>query len=619
MKKLKVALLLFLMSIVAVVACGCDEPSYIVDDNVVASSYSAVYDVQSDNLIKVEQTFDIRYATPSHGIIVDIAVNGGEKVRNLKVDGYEYSLGHEGNGGLVYVKIGSSDYLVSGTKTYTLTYDYILPNADAKKFAFTPIGAGYSFRIERANVTLNFPNEVPSFRLDTYYAPTGAKNEITASGRLSNNNKTLTFSAADLTPYTGVTVDVDFGAAVFSSRADTDWIATAIICALIIAALILVKIFACKNKTITPIVEFYPPQDENGNKMLPVQLGKLIDNSCSNEDVTSFIFYWASKGYLSIGENNGSFFLKKERELTKPVTSYESEMFEKLFALGKGELGNEVVREADLKGKFSPTVEKVKARVNSEYKGQMYKKSNTTLSLVSAALTCLALMGIIVFAYMRVSTQYFNGFGLITIFPLAIAYMLGMYISHYHFKISKVKRISLFVALLVLSAAVGVCTALLINGDVMSIFERVMIGATMFFGCIVPPFMYVRTERYNKNLESIIGFRDFLRDAEKDRLETLLAENPQYYYDILPYANVLGVSDIWEKKFESMTIEPPRYYASDSVFDLLLFNHFYRRSLVNMRQSFAPPRSGPNSPSGGSFSGGGGGGGHFGGGGGRSW
>ena len=46
-----------------------------------------------------------------------------------------------------------------------------------------------------------------------------------------------------------------------------------------------------KDKPLTPIVDFYPPRidDGKGNKrhMLPVQMGKIIDGTCSATDVTS--------------------------------------------------------------------------------------------------------------------------------------------------------------------------------------------------------------------------------------------------------------------------------------------------------------------------------------------
>ncbi len=114
-----------------------------------------------------------------------------------------------------------------------------------------------------------------------------------------------------------------------------------------------------------------------------------------------------------------------------------------------------------------------------------------------------------------------------------------------------------------------------------------------------------------------MGFKKFLETAEKEKLEMLVEENPEYYYDILPYAYVLGVSDKWTKNFESIALEPPQWYGG-TVFDRMIFWHFMNSTYNSAAASMT---SAPQSSSGGNFSGGGGGfaGGGSGGGGGGSW
>ena len=48
-------------------------------------------------------------------------------------------------------------------------------------------------------------------------------------------------------------------------------------------------------------------------------------------------------------------------------------------------------------------------------------------------------------------------------------------------------------------------------------------------------------EAFVKQLNEIIGFKNFIKLAEKNQLEKMLEQDPQYYYHILPYAQVLGV------------------------------------------------------------------------------
>ena len=57
----------------------------------------------------------------------------------------------------------------------------------------------------------------------------------------------------------------------------------------------------------------------------------------------------------------------------------------------------------------------------------------------------------------------------------------------------------------------------------------------------------------------VLGFRNFLMAAERDRLRVLLKDSPDYFYDILPYAQVLGVTDQWARRFEGLTLPPPSW------------------------------------------------------------
>ncbi len=111
------------------------------------------------------------------------------------------------------------------------------------------------------------------------------------------------------------------------------------------------------------------------------------------------------------------------------------------------------------------------------------------------------------------------------------------------------------------------------------------------------------------------GFRKFLIDAEKSRIEELVAENPKYFYDILPYTYVLDVSKKWVEKFENV------YYPKEDLGNYDYFNDLSKSSLLNDIYIPASSGSGGSCGGGGSSCGGGcgGGGGCSSCGGGGSW
>ena len=116
-------------------------------------------------------------------------------------------------------------------------------------------------------------------------------------------------------------------------------------------------------------------------------------------------------------------------------------------------------------------------------------------------------------------------------------------------------------------------------------------------------------------LGKLKGFKNFLETAEKEKLEAMVMQDPTYFYKILPYTYVLGVSDKWIKKFEMISIQEPSWYDSTNPFDMVSFGSFINSTMSSAQNVMSSsPSSNSSSSSGGGSSGGG-----SGGGGGGSW
>ena len=150
---------------------------------------------------------------------------------------------------------------------------------------------------------------------------------------------------------------------------------------------------------------------------------------------------------------------------------------------------------------------------------------------------------------------------------------------------------------------VGLC--ILLSGVIILIFSR---------------YMPRKTKKGSMKNEELLGFREFIDRAEKDRIERLAQDDPTLFDRVLPYALVFGLEDKWAGAFKDMYREPPNWYHSSSYgnsFSPNIFVNDIGRSLGVMNRSLSstPRRSGGSGfSSGGGFSGGGGGGG-----GGGSW
>lgn len=144
----------------------------------------------------------------------------------------------------------------------------------------------------------------------------------------------------------------------------------------------------------------------------------------------------------------------------------------------------------------------------------------------------------------------------------------------------------------------------------------ICIAVIILFAKIMPK----RTPYGNEILGKLRGFKRFLETAEKTQLESLVSQNPEYFYNILPYTYALGVSDVWINQFETIALQAPNWYDSSNDFDMHTFGSFMTSTMASATTAMSSsPSSNSGGSSGGSSSGGGSSGGGSGGGGGGSW
>ena len=117
--------------------------------------------------------------------------------------------------------------------------------------------------------------------------------------------------------------------------------------------------------------------------------------------------------------------------------------------------------------------------------------------------------------------------------------------------------------------------------------------------------------KYKKQEESLL--------KEKERLEAMVLDNPNYFYDILPYTYVLGISDKWIKQFEEIGLTEPDWYDGTDHFSPKSFGKFMDQTMTSAKSSMSSSPSSSGGGGGGGSSGGGSSGGGSGGGGGGSW
>ncbi|NLT98124.1 MAG: DUF2207 domain-containing protein, partial [Christensenellaceae bacterium] len=479
------------------------------------------------------------------------------RVEDFNVQGYEFSLSRESDDGRSFLvaRIGSEDKLVSGEQTYVITYTCNLGKSgeDAfDEFYRNVIMCSYGNTIENASFTIEMPKD---FDAENVYCYLGEYESGSPDGvEWSKQGNTIT--GRTTRPIKGgefLTVQIWLPEGYFVGVADPEavWRAFsyAISGACVLRALILWLTLG-RDSEVYPTVEFYPPEG-----MTPAEAGYVIDGCVDNKDVVSLILYWADKGYMDIvqeDKNKFSFVKKREPEGMK---GYEKAMFNKMFSLG------DTVTLDSLKYSFYTTMEATRAAVANYFEGSGERRVFTRASKTARGwMSVITMLPIVVNVF---RAQYVDSGLVWAVIVAGIAaaliaipvFMLVRLLERWRSTKPGSRTGRLIASIVLLAVAVVLYIVLMpekISALVSAAATLVLLGLTAV--------MRKRTEKGNSWYGRLLGFKNFIDKAEKDRILVLVEQNPSYFYNVLPYAYVLGVPDKWAKKFENIGIQPPRWY-----------------------------------------------------------
>ena len=594
------------------------------------TKYDVEIVVDQHNKYSIKENIDTYFNVSKHGIIRRIPLYNNIKrqdgnneknrvlISNIKVS-EEFDLSRKNDN--YVLKIGSADKTLTGKHSYTISYDYDIgldKNNKYDELYFNIIGTNSDTSISNVTFKITMPKEFDASKLGFSYGEYGESNTDNISYDVDGNVITGSFDGT-LLAGEGLNVRMELPEGYFIRKSVGSsllecWYYIIPILGVLISYLIWKKYG--KDDQVVDVVSFYPPENMNS---LDVAFAKK--GSVNSNDAVSLLVYLASKGYIKIVEDKKS----KSRFTIQKVKEYDgNNKEEELFFRGLFKKVWDSISSDELNESFYLTINSILTKKNSTANRKEIFNSKSSNKRY------------ILFLFMLITSS------LSTIIPA-----LGYKLSDVIFSIIICNLIGIVALIIVgiiydnnctkkgLNSALGFAfffvLALAVANFTIIGFEYVYYDTVYLIGfilCMVCTyliyFFYLivtkRTEYGNKVLGEINGFKKFLETAEKDKLESLVHDDPAYFYNILPYAYVLGVSDAWIKQFEGIAIAPPEWYESADTFDYYRFNRSLNRTIHSAsRVMNSVPQSSGGSSSGGGFSGGGFSGGGSGGGGGSSW
>lgn len=527
-----------------------------------------------------------------------------------------------------YLTIGlkTNRYIPLGeTRDYVIRYTYDFgadKNRGFDDVYFNLVGTESLLTMYNISFTISLPGEVEEAKnIQMYVGQAGS----TTSLAFESSGNLITGSIQKLGPLEGITFRAVYSDGYLSNRgAVVTWqsVTAVIIGALMIGVAVLCFIKYKQRKELVMPVELIAPEG-----LTPLRAQFFDSGKADSKGIIATIVYLANKGYLNINQTESD-----EIELIKNKDILDSEnanvraVFNALFK------GNNKVSVSKLDHSFMLSSGAVCTSENIQGQTALYEpKAKKNKGIISSCIFAgMVLLTILLFmttsAYFGFVPEAFTFKLILACLPLFVMACIMYAKDKWAYVVNIILTAFLLVILLMLYikfgfSAVDNCYFLLVAFIFASIATIFMVGET----------------KYSESGEGLkgrtLGFKKYIKMCEVSQIKAFAEENPNYYFDVLPFAYVFDLSDVWIKKFESIEIAVPEWAtnAGSPLTDILVFNALFNsftykvnkvQSSLNASSIKGFTSSGKSSGGftgfggrgfgGGGFSGGGGGGGGFG-------
>lgn len=596
----------------------------------VIDNYKVEAQVHDDNTLDITETIKVDFSEWKHGIYRNIGTRftfnpkgiGEEdadytyscKIDNVEVNNeWEFGESSDYNECLV---IGDPDYKVTGKQKYVISYTYAYPDDRIDDFDFfyhSILGSQWQVPINHFSFDVRFDKKLPKDsikNLQVFSGQTGNRdNALNVKYKTGGNS--ISGSADNISPEEAITLFTVLPEGYFSNEMSTSPVLSiiGIIIAFAGAALILLGAMRSRRQKPVVTVEFNAPDN-----ISPAEVGMIVDETADDKDLLSLIPWFAEKGYITLetveipkrkNKTKEVMVLTKIKDLPEDAPDYQKKLFEAFF-----DLSDQCTMD-NLDDSFGEKFIEAKKSLSGLFSGNR-ELSTGQISALGYAL--LVTVGAGVFYAFSSTIALLENFvpGI-----FALAFLIVAFLACTVATTGKGKIVSIIISAVALLVEFGVMKLFCSGTDCQFSSALCMIVFVVSAAASILSARLIRPTEYKLSMMGrLIGLKEFIKTAEMDKLNALVKDNPDYFFDILPYAMAFDLEEKWSKCFDKIKINKPDWYRSSSydTFNTVAFCSMMRSNINSPVSSAVSSASSSSGGGGGGFSGGGGGGG-----GGGSW
>ena len=496
-----------------------------------ASKIEAFFTVNSEGDCMVSMTVNLRLESSDDSLTFplpleaeNITMNGGSVKTTRTASAIEVDISKI-TGGL--------------TGEHRITFDYILPEAvrvvkvETAKNIFVrrlqlviPMLSGFSFPVESFSYVVTMPTgEMPEApRFSSIYRQEGIESDMT---RTIKGNQIIGATKTVLNDHEGLTMTMFVEESMFPTVSTYIREGNPELVPMLAIAGVAVLYWLLFMST-WPLIRkrnITPPEGMTAGEM-----GCHL--TLAGSDLTMMVFHWAQLGYLLIHlDGNGRVLLYKRMDMGNERSQYEMKVYRMLF-------GSRRVVEAtgqqyaDLCIKISGTIPGERTLVKSKFGNMKLFRLILCVAMVFCGI-CVAMNMTDLLALQIVLSVLFGAFGLVSAWLIqGIAYR-----THLRGKVPVYMGLVCVLVWILLG---------LLCGQVW-----IPLGAALSQWALgyLAAYGGRRTDVGRYDAGRILGLRHYLKHIPRDSIGRLMSNDPDYFFNLAPFALALGVINPFAKAF----------------------------------------------------------------------
>lgn len=557
-------------------------------ENFYIENYDVNLNVNKDKSVNITEDIQVNFFKPSHGIYRTIPFKNGI-ISNVYVN-KRHKITNSASA--INIKIGDPHTYINGKHDYKISYTYTIKDTN-NEFYYNIIGTEWPVPINNATFKVTMPKDFDFSKTGISIGSYGTQGYEKRAVHQKQGLTLSGYTTQKLAPFEGITLRISVPEDYFTNGKKVKLKKKIALAGIILFTLISFIIWFKygKDEPVIPIVSFYPPEGINS-----VDAELIFNEKATEKGLIALLIELASKGYVSIEENPNN----EENFFINKLKAYDgNNPIEKSFldAIFFGRANGTTIQNLEASPFFYQNCANIIKMCNKN-KSAVFEKDSISIINRSILFICILIIGLLTL-YALVGYNFTPFLSPIIIFPIT-AFLILLF----HSKAKEIIAWALIYG--------GMPTIILITQAGIDTTQYPIVF-TGIIGLIISVICCKQLAKKNKLgqklMSNLLGLKKFIEVAEKHRLNSLVEKNPNYFYNILPYAYILGVSDKWISQLEKIIPKNSEWYRGSR----------FKKFTKKMHSASIPTTANGGIRSSSSRGGGGRSGGGHGGGGGGSW